>query len=394
MTPKTGQNCTKLMQGDQEELEKATTLLKKLHFEIYLNHSSCNAIMKDFSDNFYISDFEKKFPIAFVLVVHTSPLQVIRFLKTIYRPHNYYCIHPDPTSDIQHFTELINQFSECLPNVFLSSHIFKVDYKHPSTIFHAQMSCYRDLITIQPHLNWHYVINLCGRELPLKTNRHIVESLIRLNGKNVIAPQPLDQHTLNKCFKTAVKNVRKNTICVGKSTDISITTFERCDKFLNKNNFTLYKSMTYNAYSREFVHYFVENPLMKSLRNWLISNCKTPEEQFYAMASMMSDAPGGRLERHKPVVSRAFWLHDKLSPHQVPSEVCRGKVVHCVCILDSAELPRIHKEMITENVWFLNKYYMEQDHIVMECMEEELMKSNRLEYEQDRQRIFLEEKII
>ena len=391
MTPEIRQNCSKLMGGDKEELERTNLLLNELDFKIHLNHSSCDAIMEEFSDNFYISPLEESFPIAYVLVVHTSAQQVIRFLKTIYRPHNHYCIHPDPTSKVLNFTERFKLLAKCLPNVFITSRILNVVYNQPNTILHAQMSCFRDLITMQPHLNWRYVVNLCGRELPLKTNRHIVEGLISLNGTNIIDPHPIDQYTLNTCFTPAVTRVQSNITCVGKSksTRMSIATLEKCENFLNKNNFTLYKSMTYNAYSREFVHYFVDNPLMKSLRDWLMSNCRTPEEHFYAMASMMPEAPGGWLERARPLVSRAIWFHSKSSPHHVPGEVCHGKVVHSICILNSAELPRIHMEMTESNTWFLNKYYMELDHVVMDCMEEDLIKRNELEYKQDRSRILL-----
>ena len=390
MTPKIGQNCSKLMEGDKGELKNTTKLLKVHDFNILLNHSSCDAIVEEFSDNFYISETEEKFPIAYVLVVHTSAQQVIRLLKTIYRPHNRYCIHPDPTSKILNFTERFKQLEACLPNVFVTSRVVKVEYNHPKTILLAQMSCYRDLIAMPDHMDWRYVINVCGRELPLKTNRHIVEDLIHLNGTNIISPQPIDQYTLRKCFTSAVKRVRENTTCVGDSNRVSVATAEKCETFLHKNNFTLYKSMTYNAYSQKFVRYFVDDPLMKSLRNWLVDNCRRPEEHFYAMASMMTQAPGGRLRRNTPIVSKAIWYHSKSSPHHVPGEACHGNVVHSVCILNSAELPRIGKEALESNVWFLNKYYMEQDHVVMDCVEEILIKGNRLEYEQDRQRILLD----
>ena len=344
--------------------------------------------MEEFSDNFYVSETEKYFPIAFVLVVHTNPQQVIRFLKSIYRPHNHYCIHPDPDSGILNFMDKFNQLQECLPNVFITSRIVKVYYYNPKTIFLAQMSCFRDLLEIKPQLNWKYVINLCGRELPLKTNRHIVESLKNLNGTNTIHSHLIDQYTLEHCFPTTIKRIiENNKTCIGGEnvTNLNVTTVEACDNFLSENNLKLYKSMTYNAYSRAFVNFFVNDKFMRELREWLMKNCETPEEHYYAMASVMPNAPWGRSLKTLPAVFKAFWKHYSTSPHKTLGEKCAGKVVHSICILNSAELPRIWDVMRTSEVWFLNKYFMELDHTVMDCMEEQLIESNKQEYDYDQQ---------
>ena len=125
------------------------------------------------------SKHEKTFPIAFALIVHTNAQQTLRFLETIYRPQSIYCIHPDPRSG-EDFTNTFKLLSQCLSNVFVSSHIQRVNYTNSSTIFEAQMSCFRDL-EAYPYRKWHYVINLCSRELPLKTNRYIVEGLRKMN---------------------------------------------------------------------------------------------------------------------------------------------------------------------------------------------------------------------
>ena len=53
-------------------------------------------------------------------------------------------------------------------------------YAHHS-LMQAQLNCMDDLLK-RPNGSWKYVINLCGREVPLKTNREIVESLAKLKG--------------------------------------------------------------------------------------------------------------------------------------------------------------------------------------------------------------------
>ena len=148
--------------------------------------------------------------------------------------------------------------------------------------------------------------------------------------------------------------------------------------------------MAYNALSRSFVHYILQNETMQLFKQWILENCHVPEEHFYATAYMMPGAPGGyhsqplpRATENIPQMFKTNWKHLKYSPHYVPGEECSsGKVVHEVCILNSAELPRI-KHAMKRDVWFFNKYFLEDDHVVMDCVEEELVRSNRLEFAHD-----------
>ena len=393
MRPSIRQNCSKLILGDQQEINRTQLLLQKLDFEPTFNYTTCSQIRTDFSDNFYVSDIEKRFPLAYVLVVHTNPQQILRFLKTIYRPHNRFCIHPDPHS--AKLVEVFQRLSECLPNIFIASRVHHVKYTRPSTIFRAQMSCFGDLDGAKERSNWKYVVNLCGRELPLKTNRQIVEALMKMNGRSVIKPHPIDQYTLDTCFSRARSRVAKNASCIGGGDQVGIAAVENCDPFLRASGLRLFKSMTYNAYSREFVRYFMRDSRARALQDWLLRNCRTPEEHYYAMAAIIPGAPGGNSSwdsnstsynktLDETAVFRTIWYHYKSSPHHVEGETCAGKVVHSICILNTAELPRIYETMTSTGVWFFNKFFMEEDHVIMDCMEEELVRRNREEYENDR----------
>ena len=155
-----------------------TTLVQLLR-----DKKNCARMRRDFSGTFYVSSEEQSFPIAYILIVYTNPLQIVRFLKIIYRPHNLYCIHPDPSSG-GHFADIFHSISKCLDNVFVASHLAEVYYGHRS-ILEAQINCYKHLLRY-PEQRWHYTINLCGRELPLKTNRDIVNILQRANGSPYI----------------------------------------------------------------------------------------------------------------------------------------------------------------------------------------------------------------
>ena len=393
ITPVLRQNCSKLMDGDSFELERIVQLLNEIHtFKVIANFSNCVHIWNEFYNNFYVSESEKTFPIAYALVVYTNAMQILRFLKAIYRPQNLYCIHPDPNSG-KNFTGTFKLLSSCLPNVFVASHIQNVKYTSPTTIFEAQMSCFRDL-KAYPYRKWHYVINLCSRELPLKTNRYIVEGLRKMNGTSIVKPHSIDKYTLETRFSNVASlhafSKQNCSECPQNSSLVTNKGVEETDNFLVHYGINLYKSMAYNALSRSFVHYILQNETMQLFKQWILENCHVPEEHFYATAYMMPGAPGGyhsqplpRATENIPQMFKTNWKHLKYSPHYVPGEECSsGKVVHEVCILNSAELPRI-KHAMKRDVWFFNKYFLEDDHVVMDCVEEELVRSNRLEFAHD-----------
>ena len=378
ITPSLRQNCSRLVHGDAVELERVQQLLSGLStFYIDESLSNCNDIKREFSNNFYVSEKEKVFPIAYVLLVHTNIYQVLRFLKTIYRSHNLYCIHPDLSSG-SNFTKQIHLLSHCLPNVFIPSAIHDVQYRKPGTIFEAQMSCFRELED-HPYTKWQYVINLCGRELPLKTNRFIIESLEKLDEVSVMNtfPSRIDNSTVKFIFFKAF------------STTPPYYSAQYLEEYslLKTLGFKIYKSLTYNALSWAFVTHFLHDQSAQLLGDWLIKNCRTPEEFFYSMVYMKPGTPGGYNEKtsfqFQPLhVSMIIWKHDISSHNYEPGETCQGTAVHQVCILNSAELPHIYQAM-SRNVLFFNKYYMEEDHVVAECVEEELIRMNKQEYVQD-----------
>ena len=412
-------NCTKLMNGDKAELKRVSNLLSEKNNTktntSALYNTNCSQIKEEFINNFYTSEVERMFPIAFTLVVHKNAQQTVRFLKAIYRPHNLYCIHPDPNSG-EDFREVFKLLSQCLSNVFLPAHIHNVTYDTQSTIFEAQLCCLRELEK-RPS-KWYYVINLCSRELPLKTNRFIVESLRALNGTSIVRPHPVNKHTLLERFpkikiasseqtslRLAKKCPRRNNTAASRSTKCTKMTNITAKMSYNQtaerppvtqvlpeqySNLTFYKSMAYNALSHQFVHFFLNNYTTQVLLQWMIENVHIPEEHFYATVFMMPAAPGGFYSvatpsnvRSLPQVYKSVWKHDYSSPYYDPHEQCASNyTVHQVCILTSAHMPQI-KQVMKFNIWFFNKYFMEDDHVVMDCVEKELVRNNKQEFTRD-----------
>lgn len=77
-----------------------------------------------------------------------------------------------------------------------------------------------------------------------------------------------------------------------------------------------------------------------------------------------------------PVVAGTIWLGADWRKH------CSGQNVRAVCIVESGDLHHL-KYHDYEPIMFHNKYDMERDHTIMDCLEEELVQRNKLEYERD-----------
>ena len=197
--PRIEADCRALRAGDEGEFmrvkEKLTTWENAESEEHFLKSlNNCSQIVDKYFNNFYISPEEESFPLAYVLVVYTNVRQVLRLLKVIYRPQNLYCIHPDARQGMD-FVRPFLHISRCLNNVFVASKLERVYYDHHS-IFDAQLNCMEDLLKFETS-RWKYVINLCGRELPLMTNREIVQSLMKLNGSSAISSFEVPEADMN-----------------------------------------------------------------------------------------------------------------------------------------------------------------------------------------------------
>ena len=372
LQPRIEANCTALRTGDEGELrtvkKRIRTWVNSESDEEFLKTlSNCSHIVEEYSSNFYVSPEEENFPLAYILVVYTNVRQVLRLLKVIYRPHNLYCIHPDAKAP--NTVSSFQAISHCLDNVFVASKLEKVYYAH-HTILDAQLNCMQDLMGYNPS-RWRYTINLCGRELPLRTNREIVQSLVNLNGSSAVdsfeVPES-DGHTVYKYLLSAG---------VVKRTQMKLGPVPYGIK--------LYKSITYIATSRPFVSFLLTDIKSTALRKYL-EDARSSEEHFYSTLYKLPGVPGGPPNNSGvvPVVDACTWLYSKYAKLRL-HEMCKGRIAHGVCILSIGDLPMVYSKGVNAHrpTFFFNKYFMEWDHVVMDCMEQRIVEQNILEYQHD-----------
>ena len=371
-------NCSKLFKGDLKEVQHVRDALKYWESitdasQLLEKLSNCSQVRQEFLNNFYTSRVEETFPIAYILVVHTNPQQIIRFLKAVYRPQNLYCIHPDPKSGSE-FALYFYLLSNCLKNIFIASRLSEVHYSDDGTI-NAQINCYIDLLHHQ--VMWHYVINLCGRELPLRTNREIVDTLTLLNGASIIEPREISAKTRKTRFMTKLEPKRKK-FC-GHKSHVETTLGPP------PHGIKLYKSFAYNALSREFVTFLFNDKTSLDFLRWIRDAsvpediCRAPAGALQISVYMLPQAPHGAQNTSVGYknVAAVIWLIDNNGAH------CAGKDVHHVCVITSSDLPQVQARTTNRGYLFFNKYFMEDDHIVMDCMEERLIENNKKEYADD-----------
>ena len=352
--PSVEKDCSKLIAGDQGERERVKKATKGWNRGVSYKHlmevtSNCSLLRDLFKNTLYISKLELSFPIGFIFVVYESPEQFLRLLKVLYRPHNVYCIHPDIKSKYYQF---FTNIAKCFPNIIIPQHTINVEWGAIS-LLKAQRSCHTDLHSYRQQQKeeekWRYVINLCGKELPLTSGREMVKKLISMNGTSSVVATP-----------------RKNT--------------ERLKGKTLPHNLTYYKSMTFVALSESFVHFMLTNKTAIALYDFMLGT-GFPEEHFYATLFMAPGTPGGYNSGKKYFeVDHYFWRNT----NDERARPCFGKTVHNICVVNFLDLPRIMKETKNGSTALLhNKYFMELDHVVMDCMEERIVDMNKREYEME-----------
>lgn len=103
--PSSSINCTKVLQGDVDEIQKVKLEILTVKFRErprwtaydYINMTAdCPSFIKKRK---YITEplskEEAEFPIAYSIVVHHKIEMLDRLLRAIYMPQNFYCIHVD-----------------------------------------------------------------------------------------------------------------------------------------------------------------------------------------------------------------------------------------------------------------------------------------------------------
>lgn len=192
-------NCKKLIDNDFDDIPKNIKNLKrplKNDRECWRLFGNCSQLFEThFYPSYPLTNDERDFPLAYVLLVNEHLEQIELLLNAIYAPQNVYCIHVDFKSSFL-IHDAIERLSSCFPNVFVPATKIAVTHGGVSML-HAQKICLKDLYygqTKWSKTNWKYVILLQGHDFPLRTNSEIVDILKIHKGANDVEllPTPVE----------------------------------------------------------------------------------------------------------------------------------------------------------------------------------------------------------
>ncbi|XP_060618161.1 beta-1,3-galactosyl-O-glycosyl-glycoprotein beta-1,6-N-acetylglucosaminyltransferase [Anolis sagrei] len=366
--PSTNINCSKILEGDPEEIQKVKLELLTISFRKrpkltandYINKTTdCASFIKRRK---YImeplSKEEAEFPIAYSIVVHHKINMLERLLRAIYAPQNYYCIHVDKKSP-ESFLAAVKGIASCFDNVFIASQLESVVYASWSRV-QADLNCMKDLY--RRSANWKYLINLCGMDFPIKTNQEIIEKLKALKGENSLETEKMPS---NK----EVRWKKHHEVIDGKVKNMGI------DKQHPPLNTPIFSGSAYFVVSRKFVEYVLENINILAFIEWA-KDTYSPDEYLWATLQRIPEVPGAVSASNKYDVSDMNALARFVKWHYFEGDVskgapyppCSGIHIRSVCVFGVGDL----NWMLRKHHFFANKFDTDIDPFAIHCLDEHL----------------------
>ncbi|KFW68813.1 N-acetyllactosaminide beta-1,6-N-acetylglucosaminyl-transferase, isoform C, partial [Pygoscelis adeliae] len=307
--------------------------------------------MEYITQNHYItralSAEEAAFPIAYVMTLHKEFETFERLFRAVYMPQNIYCIHVDAKAPAP-FRQAVRRLVGCFPNAFLASRAERVVYGGASRL-RADLHCMRDLLASA--VPWRYLLNTCGQDFPLKTNREIVRLLKGLGGKNVtpgVLPPP---HVTAR-----TKYVHREQLYSFFS--FMLWTFVR--KAPPPHNITIYFGSAYVAVTRPFVEFVLRDQRAIDLLAWS-EDTYSPDEHFWVTLNRIPGVPGS--------MPNASWEGDLKAVKWIDMEEshggCHGHYVRGICVYGTGDL----KWLFNSTCMFANKFELKTYPLTVECLE-------------------------
>ncbi|KAM4029377.1 N-acetyllactosaminide beta-1,6-N-acetylglucosaminyl-transferase-like isoform 1-T1 [Anomaloglossus baeobatrachus] len=329
--------CDALFNGQKSEFEP--TELNSYE------RSNCEEYRKQ---NHYItaplSAEEAGFPLAYMMTVHKEFNTFERLFRAIYMPQNIYCIHVDAKSSAD-YLQAVDDFVNCFPNAFLASKMEPVVYAGISRL-QADLNCMKDLL--KSEVQWKYVINMCGQDFPLKTNKEIVRHLKKFNGKNITPGVLPPSHAIPR-----TKYVHREDIVHSHVVRTHIV------KPSPPHNITIYFGSAYVALTREFTKFILEDQRALDLLKWS-KDTYSPDEHYWVSLNRLPDVPGSMPDGQWEGDLRAIKWKD-MTDHGG----CHGHYIRDICIYGSGDL---HWLMNSKSI-FANKFEVKSYPPTVECLE-------------------------
>ncbi|XP_053253068.1 N-acetyllactosaminide beta-1,6-N-acetylglucosaminyl-transferase-like [Podarcis raffonei] len=296
-----------------------------------------------------LSAEEAGFPIAYAITIHKEFGTFERVFRAIYVPHNVYCIHVDKKAP-DRYQQDVKKLVDCFPNAFLVSKAEVVIYTG-ITRLQADLNCMKDLL--RSTVQWKYLLNLCGQDFPLKTNKEIVRKLKKFNGKNITPGVPLvDPYTVRTKYSFKP--------CLGDH-DGEYPIQMLSTMYLKSevpHNLTLYRGSSYVALTRPFVEFIFSDERALNLLEWS-QDTFSPDEQYWTTLNRIPDVPGSMPNATREGGLRAIkWINGTVGK-------CYGHYKRDICVYGTGDL----EWLLSGTQLFANKVELETYPPTVECLE-------------------------
>ncbi|XP_051917240.1 beta-1,3-galactosyl-O-glycosyl-glycoprotein beta-1,6-N-acetylglucosaminyltransferase 3 isoform X1 [Hippocampus zosterae] len=301
-----------------------------------------------------LSEEERDFPIAYSMVIHGQIEMFERLLRAIYTPQNIYCVHMDKKSTVK-FHKAVKAIVSCFENVFIAGKLENVIYASWARV-QADLNCMESLLGSQ--VRWMYLLNTCGTDFPIKTNREMVQALKVLNGKNSMETEATND------YKKQRWQYHYNV------TDSIVRTDVR--KSPPPIRSPMFTGSAYFVASRDFVEHVIRDREVRVFLEWE-KDTYSPDEHLWATLQRMPSVPGSLPANVKfdtsdmQAVARAVkWSYLSGDVRKgAPYEMCSGANRRSVCVYGTGDLPWL----LRQHHLLANKFDPIVDDIVIRCLE-------------------------
>ncbi|XP_060705865.1 beta-1,3-galactosyl-O-glycosyl-glycoprotein beta-1,6-N-acetylglucosaminyltransferase 7-like [Hemiscyllium ocellatum] len=297
-----------------------------------------------------LSQEEADFPLAYILTVHKDLDTLLWLFRAIYAPQNIYCIHVDQKSSAE-FRRRLQELASCFRNVFLASRSETVVYGGFSRL-QADINCMQELAGSP--LRWQYVINLCGQDYPLKTNRELVRFLkSQRRSRNITPGVPQPEH-----MKPRTVHVHREHLAPGQSYVIQ-TSAKKAGGV--PHGLKLYFGSAYYVLTRGFVDFVLQDVRARDLLQWS-RDTYSPDEHYWVTLNRIADAPGADPDAGwEGNVKLVKWLDQTKVSH----DGCKGHYVRNICVYGLGDL----EWLVQKDFLFANKFEVKSHPLVAQCLE-------------------------
>nr|XP_020486958.1 beta-1,3-galactosyl-O-glycosyl-glycoprotein beta-1,6-N-acetylglucosaminyltransferase 3 [Labrus bergylta] len=301
-----------------------------------------------------LSEEERDFPIAYSMVIHEKIEMFERLLRAVYTPQNIYCVHVDQKSP-KEFQKAAEAIVSCFPNVLLASKSERVVYASWSRV-QADLNCMKDLL--DSHIQWRYMLNTCGTDFPIKTNREMIQALKAINGRNSMESEVTSD---SKAGRWMYHHNVTGTV--------ERTNVRKSPPPIRSPMFT---GNAYFVVTREFVKHVMQDREVQELMEWE-KDTYSPDEHLWATLQRMPSVPGSVPANSKydttdmlalaRVVKWGYLAGDVR--RGAPYEHCTGEYRRAVCVYGAGDL----QWLLTKPHLLANKFDPEVDDVAVRCLE-------------------------